>query len=122
MRILFVGSFSFGVNDIVSLMLRCLRRMNGVEVHHADLRTGYTARDWPPDLVEELMRRRDRELREDGVGITLVADDLGRTWVTGPGPTVHGPAADLVWWLLGRGSGEGLVCSDGALPDLGGWV
>jgi maleylpyruvate isomerase len=97
-------------------------RRTEVEVHHADLRVGYTARDWPRDLVEALMGRRDRELREDGVGLTLVADDLGRTWRTGPGPTVRGAAPDLLWWLLGRGEGSGLVCSDGALPDLGGWV
>jgi maleylpyruvate isomerase len=97
-------------------------RRTEVEVHHADLRTGYAARHWPPDFVEVLMRRRDRELREAGVGLTLVAEDLGRTWETGPGPTVSGRAADLLWWLLGRGAGEGLVCSDGALPDLGGWA
>ncbi len=97
-------------------------RRTEVEVHHADLGAGYAARDWPADFVTALMRRRDRELRRDGVGLTLVADDLGRTWETGTGPTVHGPAADLLWWLLGRGSGEGLVCSDGRLPDLGGWV
>ncbi len=97
-------------------------RRTEVEVHHADLGTGYTARDWPPDFVDALMRRRDRELREAGVGLSLVADDLGRTWRTGPGPTVRGQAADLLWWLLGRGGGEGLVCSDATLPDLGGWV
>ena len=36
MHILSIGCFSFGVNDIVSLMLSCLRRMPDVVVHHCD--------------------------------------------------------------------------------------
>jgi maleylpyruvate isomerase len=97
-------------------------RRTEVEVHHADLGAGYTARDWPADFFDALVERRHRELREAGVGVTVVADDRDWRWETGPGPTVRGAAADLLWWLLGRGTGEGLVCSDGRLPDLGGWV
>ena len=44
MRILYIGSFSFGVNDIVSLMLRCLRRSPNLDVHHCD--PGGCSRRW----------------------------------------------------------------------------
>ena len=39
----------------------------------------------------------------------------------GDGPEVTGPASAIVWWLLGRGTGEGLACSEGRLPDIGRW-
>jgi hypothetical protein len=38
------------------------------------------------------------------------------------GPHVHGAAADLAWWLAGRGAGEGLTVTGGELPALGPWV
>lgn len=104
-----------------------LLRRTEVEVHHADLGLGYTAADWPGDLVEALMERRRGELEAGGVALTWTADDTGRTWTTGEGPHVTGTAADLVWWLLGRGDGEHLARSDSsgaaaALPDLGRWI
>jgi maleylpyruvate isomerase len=37
------------------------------------------------------------------------------------GPTVTGSAADLGWWLTGRGSGEGLTSDSGTLPGIGAW-
>ena len=55
------------------------------------------------------------------VPTTLHAVDVDRTWQGGPGaPTVTGTAADLAWWLTGRGSGEGLT-SDGDLPGIEAW-
>jgi maleylpyruvate isomerase len=99
-----------------------LSRRTEVEVHHADLDIGYTAADWPEDLVEALFKRRHRELAAAGQGLTWRATDSGSTWTTGEGPEVTGSAADLVWWLLGRGTGAGLTCSDGQLPELGKWA
>jgi maleylpyruvate isomerase len=99
-----------------------LSRRTEVEVHHADLDIGYTAADWPADLVETLFKRRHRELAAAGLGLTWRATDTGSTWATGEGPEVTGSAADLVWWLLGRGTGLGLACSDGELPELGRWA
>ena len=96
-------------------------RWTEVEVHHADLGLGYTALEWPAAFVSHLMKRRHRELTDDGVAVRWRADDTGETWATGDGPEVTGRAADLVWWLLGRGAGEGLACSDGQLPDIGRW-
>jgi maleylpyruvate isomerase len=99
-----------------------LSRRTEIEVHHADLDIGYTAADWPADFVEALFKRRHRELATAGLGLTWRATDTGSTWTTGEGPEVTGTAADLVWWLLGRGTGAGLACSEGQLPELGKWA
>ncbi len=99
-----------------------MMRRTEVEVHHADLDIGYTAADWPGDFVSSLMKRRHRELESAGIGMTWRATDTGEAWTTGDGPEVTGTAAELVWWLLGRGSGEALACSDGRLPELGRWA
>ncbi len=37
------------------------------------------------------------------------------------GATVSGAAADLGWWLTGRGDGEGLTSDDGVLPRIEEW-
>jgi maleylpyruvate isomerase len=96
-------------------------RWTEVEVHHADLGLAYTASDWPPSFVDHLMKRRHRELADDEVAVRWTATDTGASWSTGDGPEVTGPASAIVWWLLGRGTGEGLACSEGRLPDLGRW-
>ena len=92
-----------------------------VEVHRADLGTGYTAADWPVALLEHLLERREQELAADGRDLVLEVEELGRVEVGNGGPTVSGTAPDVVWWLLGRGEGNGLACSAGPLPDLGRW-
>ena len=99
-----------------------MMRRTEVEVHHADLDAGYTAADWPADFVRALFKRRRRELEERGVALRWRATDTGDSWETGEGPEVTGTAADLVWWLLGRGTGEALTCSTGQLPELGRWA
>lgn len=98
-------------------------RRTEVEVHHADLGTAYTASDWPPEFLDRLLDQRRRELATGGVALVLELSDRGEEVVTVPGgPRVSGPTADVVWWLLGRGSGERLACSEARLPDLGRWV
>jgi len=104
-------------------------RLREVEIHHADLVAGYAAADWPPQFaasVIESMRKRDAWDRPFSVHAT----DLDRSWPFGSGtrdgleeegPTVSGTAADLAWWLTGRGSGEGLTIDDGELPRIEGW-
>ena len=72
-------------------------------MHHADLGIGYTAADWPADFVDLLMERRAKELRSAGTGLTWRATDRDASWSSGEGPEVSGTAADLLWWLLGRG-------------------
>jgi maleylpyruvate isomerase len=98
-------------------------RRTEVEVHHADLGTAYTAADWPEDFLDHLLGRRERELAAAGRALTLELTDRGTSVTTGAGgPRVSGSTADIVWWLLGRGTGERLACSDDRLPDLGRWV
>ena len=98
-------------------------RRTEIEVHHADLDIGYTARDWPADFTRHLLDRRNRELTADGVSMTWRLTDLDETVVIGDGGTeVTGTAADLAWWLIGRGSGAGLSTASGDLPTIGRWA
>jgi maleylpyruvate isomerase len=92
-----------------------------LEIHHADLGLAYGPGDWPDAFVAHLLDRRARELAEDGVRLRWQAADTGVAGGTEDGPEVIGPAAELAWWLVGRGDGAGLTCSDGQLPDLGKW-
>ncbi len=100
-------------------------RRTEVEVHHADLDAGYTAHDWPADLLDHLLRRRERELTERA-GFLVVLEDRDQDRPMGRPSTdpvvVSGRTPDVVWWLLGRGAGEGLRCSAGQLPELGRWA
>lgn len=99
-----------------------MMRRTEVEVHHADLGLAYGPGDWPADFVSALMKRRHRELRDRGVRLGWRTEDTGEEWATAEnGPRITGSAADVVWWLLGRGTGDGLACSEGSLPDLGRW-
>lgn len=100
-----------------------LFRRTEVEVHHADLGAGYSAADWPADFVALLMDRRRKELERDGVALRVSPTDTAEAWEAGDaGPEVTGTAADVLWWLLGRGPGEGLACSEGSLPTIGRWT
>ena len=96
-------------------------RLREVEIHHADLDAGYTHRDWPTAfsaLVLDAMVKRGAA-REP---FTADPSDLDGTWEFGQGgPTVSGTAADLAWWLTGRGAGEGLTSDDGELPGIEEW-
>jgi maleylpyruvate isomerase len=97
-------------------------RWTEVEVHHADLGLGYGPGDWPPELLADLMARRQRELTETGPAFHWFVDETGDRFSSGEGPQVTGRAADLIWWLLGRGTGERLQCSHGVLPEIGRWA
>jgi maleylpyruvate isomerase len=58
----------------------------------------------------------------DSPGFAVRATDTVRTWRVGAEePVVEGTAADLGWWLVGRGRGEGLTNATGDLPRLGPW-
>jgi maleylpyruvate isomerase len=97
-------------------------RRTEVEVHHADLGLGYSAKDWPEDFARILVGRIGDD-RADGPSMALVSTDVEGRWTfgTGAGPEITGPLADLAWWLSGRGDGTGLVSSTGELPQLGKW-
>jgi maleylpyruvate isomerase len=96
-------------------------RLREVEIHHADLDAGYGRSDWPlPFAVLLLDAMVKREAWSEPFRVRPA--DVDRTWTFGEGgPVVSGSAADLGWWLTGRGSGEGLTSDVGALPRIAGW-
>lgn len=99
-------------------------RHREVEIHHADLAAGYRHTDWPAAFCLELLdaATHDHAASGDSPDFTVHATDTGRTWSVGADqPVVTGSAADLGWWLVGRGSGEGLTCEGADLPRLGPW-
>ena len=102
------------------------RRRTEVEIHHADLDTGYLPTEWPPDFARHLVKQRQDEmagLPQGGPSMVLSATDVDGLWKFGggPGPEIHGAVGDLAYWLVGRAGGRGLTCSSGELPTLGRW-
>lgn len=99
----------------VRLALTVAARLREVEVHHADLGLSYTFADTPAALRKDLLDDTVGRQREAGMAATLVASDLGRSWrLTDSGPTITGPSADLLAWLLGRPHGP----LSGELPEV----
>lgn len=98
-------------------------RRREVEIHHADLDAGYGHRDWPEDFAAELLETAVADhLAGTSEPFAVRASDLGHRWSVGAdGPIVEGTAADLAWWLVGRGGGVGLHAPGGDLPRLGPW-
>jgi len=90
-----------------------------VEVHHADLGAGYGPRHWPEEFVAATFHRVVAD-HADGPGAVLRGPQGDVALGGGAGPVVTGALADLTWWLLGRGTGQGLV-GDPHLPELGPW-
>jgi len=98
-------------------------RLREVEIHHGDLGTGYGPADWPEGFLDKVFNRvvRDRSEGDSAGGALMLRTPDGDVPVGGgAGPLVSGSRTDLTWWLLGRGSGEGLT-ADPALPELGPW-
>ena len=97
-------------------------RHREVEIHHADLAAGYAHADWPAPFVGDLLDVVARDQAGSGP-FTAVATDLGHTWSVGEGdgPEVRGTGSALGWWLVGRGSGEGVTSDSGTLPQLAAW-
>ena len=102
------GGPSFSASECIDM------RWREVEIHHADLDAGYAVADWPTAFTTYLLDYLAADRTED---LTLRAPTRELTVGAG-GPVVEGSEADLAWWLLGRGRGEGL---SGDVPTLGGW-
>ncbi len=97
-------------------------RLREVEIHHVDLAAGYTRSDWSlpfATLLLDSMAKRGAWSEP----FRVRPNDVDGRWTFGEGggPTVTGTAADLGWWLTGRGSGEGLTSDSGTLPGIGAW-
>jgi maleylpyruvate isomerase len=104
---------TFTVADVPSMRLR------EVEIHHADLAAGYHRSAWAPQFAAHVL---DGVAARSPGSFTAHATDLGREWRYGAGgPVVSGTAADLAWWLTGRGTGEGLSSDGRELPQIGAW-
>lgn len=91
-------------------------RWREVEIHHADLDLDHTPADWTPQFTAYVFES-IVEFRRPEVDATLETPE-GPVILGDGGPVVRGARHDLAWWLLGRGSGEGL---EGDLPTLGPW-
>jgi maleylpyruvate isomerase len=103
-------------------------RWREVEIHHADLDAGYGPSDWPlPFSVATLTAMTTpgaAKARDWGAAFVVHAVDADREWTVGAGEptdTVTGRAADLAWWLTGRGRGAGLRAEHGDLPHVPPW-
>ncbi|GAA4717307.1 maleylpyruvate isomerase family mycothiol-dependent enzyme [Nocardioides conyzicola] len=97
-------------------------RLQEVEIHHADLAAGYSRTDWPAAFPVLLLDGLSMKGVSADLSFHAHASDLDRTWTFGEGgPTVTGTAADLGWWLTGRGTGDGLTSDSGSLPQIGTW-
>lgn len=98
-------------------------REREVAIHHADLGLAFSPADWPDDFSERLLENMCQ--RPHSAAFVVHATDLDRKWECGDGEvatTVSGLAADLGWWLTGRGKGERLTTDDGApLPGIEAW-
>lgn len=102
------GGVTFPVRGVLP------RRLNEVWIHLADLGLPRATRaDWPVEFTRALIAARAARYP----GWAFAATDLPDRWGDAGAPTLSGSAVDLAWWLTGRGDGEGLTSSTGALPE-----
>jgi maleylpyruvate isomerase len=99
-----------------------LLRLREVEIHHADLRAGYTHADWPQATASRFLEQ--DAARYDGPPVSAYATDLQRTIPLGrptdSDPVIAGPLTALAWWATGRDPGDQLTSSTGTIPNLEG--
>ena len=109
------GGRSFVLAEVSEMRLR------EVEVHHADLDTGYGPDSWPGGfggLLIDAMAARAVVMTH----AVLAPDDDPRRWTLGSGgPVVSGPVNALAWWVSGRPAGPELTSDSGALPQVEEW-
>lgn len=93
-----------------------VRRLREVEVHHADLGTGYGPADWPEAFARRELH--DAMLswpKESSTVSEIVVEEVRegekhhQVWRDlGSGPVLQGDVWSLLGWLTGRTSGAGL--------------
>ncbi|WP_161962289.1 maleylpyruvate isomerase family mycothiol-dependent enzyme [Nocardioides speluncae] len=105
------GGPEWPVSELIST------RCREVEIHHADLLLDYGPGDWPEQFAEYLLELAAYD-RGDEHNLQLRTPAAKVAVGDGSGPEITGSVADLAWWLLGRGTGDGL---SGELPELGPW-
>jgi len=95
-------------------------RLREVVWHHVDLDAGHTFADAPPQAVRRWFDEAVADLRADArcPSMTLRTDERDVVAVGDGRPTVSGPRAGLLLWLL-RGPPDQIVApSPDQLPDL----
>lgn len=78
-----------------------MRRLREVEIHHGDLGTAYTWRDWPDRYVHWEWRD-SPALADEPTYRSLTATDTGETITGADGPDLRATKRELVAWLIGR--------------------
>lgn len=101
-------------------------RVREVWLHAVDLDAGVNMPDLPPDIVDTLLDDASATLStKDGCPAALLeATDRSRSWSLGPSvdPVVlHGTAADLLGWLIGRTGPDRLAAPD-TIPTPPVWL
>lgn len=113
-------------------------RVREVWLHMVDLGAGVSVESWPGDLVDAVLDDVTATMtgREDAPSLRLRATDRDREWQIGPEggdaksqdpahdrahQDVSGTAANLLAWLTGRSTGEGLA-TEGVLPIPPHWM
>lgn len=109
-------------------------RVREVWLHLVDLGLGVAVESWPGDLVDAVLDDVTSTMsgRDDAPSLRLLATDRERVWEIGniarqpdsadeATTEVSGRAADLLAWLTGRSTGQGLA-TDGLLPELPHWM
>lgn len=103
-----------------------LIRVREVEIHHVDLATGYTHRDWDAAFAARTLDQLApffRRARDCPVGVLVATDAEARWEVAAGGPELSGPVTELAAWLVGRSPGEGLAMHPtGTVPPAPRWV
>lgn len=98
-------------------------RVREVWLHAVDLDCGASTADLPEGVVDTLLYDVTGMLSaEDGCPAAhLAPTDRAQAWTLGAGggPEVRGGAAEIVAWLTGRGTGEGLT---GDVPAPPRWI
>lgn len=109
------GGPTFTLGQVLGMRLR------EVEIHHADLGTGYTSGQWPLSFSVLLLDAMGARPTPPGDLVVAPSDDA-RRWVYGAGgPVVSGPAHALAWWSTGRPAGPELTSESGELPRIETW-
>jgi maleylpyruvate isomerase len=102
-----------------------LLRVREVEIHHVDLAAGYQPGDWSPGFAARTLDQLAPQFRARGdCAVRTLRDGERGQWQVGEtGPTLSGPATELMAWLVGRSSGSALTPSPpGAVPAAPRWA
>lgn len=98
-------------------------RAREVWVHAVDLDNRASVREFPPDLVQELVADvlRAWQRREERVDLTLSPHGQEPIVLGAGGPTIAGAPDALAGWLMGRVGTHELTSSTGEIPAIPRW-